>query len=252
MSGFSDLDPEAIGTALAGTRFNRIETVTQTGSTNQDVLERGRSGEAEGLVRVADTQTSGRGRRGRSWLAPSGGALLCSVLVRTAGNPELITATAGLAAIEAVESTTGLAPDLKWPNDLMLDDLKIAGILTETVGERGEIRLLVVGLGLNVNSHPDDVDVAGSISGSLGRRVERGRILESYLRNLDRTVTMLENETEALLTLYRRRCSTIGRDVAIDAPGGLVEGRAEGIDGHGRLLVSTDGVTVAVGSGDVA
>jgi len=161
------------------------------GSTNDVARDLAGLGAPEGTLVITDVQTAGRGRLDRSWIAPPGSSLLFSLLFRPATRPELamgLTMVAGLACAEAVEARTGLRPGLKWPNDLMLQDRKLAGILTEaeTVGDR--ISSVVVGVGLNVNvdfrqadASAELRDVAIGLSQALGQRVDRLSLLNAIL-----------------------------------------------------------------------
>lgn len=260
MSGIPEIDPDELGASLAGERFCRIETVDETGSTNADLIERGRAGEDEGLVLVADMQREGHGRLGREWVSPIGANILCSVLARPALAPEkvpLLTVAAGLAGRGGIEKATGLVPELKWPNDLMVGGKKLGGILTESVSSGGAVEFAVIGAGINVNWSASDIpaeikEIATSISEELGGRADRQAILHAYLVELDQAITLLERDEDALISRYREGCSTIGRDVSVRSDERLFEGEATGIDAHGRLLVETsEGETVAVDVGDV-
>ncbi|HEX6235736.1 MAG TPA: biotin--[acetyl-CoA-carboxylase] ligase [Acidimicrobiales bacterium] len=154
----------AVRAALAGTRFADVRWAASTGSTNADALALSRDGAAEGIVVVADHQRAGRGRRSRSWVAPPGGSLLVSVLLRPpASVAGAATMAAALAMAEAVERLAGVGPGLKWPNDLVVDDRKLAGILAEADWPAGSTissgyrppaaddrTAVIVGVGLNV------------------------------------------------------------------------------------------------------
>lgn len=246
---------------IGGARFGRVELVEETGSTNSDVDERARAGEDEGLVLVAGAQTSGRGRLGRSWLGQPGGSILCSVLVRPgldASHASLLTAAAGLAARDAIREITGLSVELKWPNDLMASGRKLGGILTESVLNGDAVEFCVVGMGLNVNwsreAIPAEIaDIATSISTELGRAVDRGAVLERFLREFEGYVELAERDQTHLIRRYKEGCSTIGRRVSVATASKAIEGVATGIDAHGRLLVSTDDEQiVAIDAGDVS
>lgn len=245
---------------IAGARFGRIEVVMETGSTNADVLARAKAGEPEGLVLVAEAQTAGHGRLQRPWIDEPGRSILCSVLVRPkldASHAQLLTVAGGLAALKAIIDVTNLSIELKWPNDLMVADRKLGGILTESVLEGASVACCVVGMGLNVNwsteSFPAEIrSIATSLSAELGREVDRNQLLEAYLRRFEEYVELAENAPESLIREYKTACSTIGRRVSIVSYSKRIEGIAVGVDLHGQLLVSTDDEQVAaVDSGDV-
>jgi BirA family biotin operon repressor/biotin-[acetyl-CoA-carboxylase] ligase len=239
------LIPERVRDLLSpSTRFTEIEVLTVTQSTNRVVAERAAGGAAEGLVVAAERQTAGRGRLDRSWEAEAGAALLVSILLRPAGlRPSrfyLLTAAAGLAAQEACRQVGGFTPDLKWPNDLLLGERKLAGILAEATGPA-----VVVGMGLNVHSAPADGAWADEAA---GRRIDRSEFLAAWLNGLDHHL----GNWDAVLSAYRRACSTIGRAVAVELAGDRVVGTAEDIDDDGRLVLRVaGGARVAVASGDV-
>ncbi|HET6952014.1 MAG TPA: biotin--[acetyl-CoA-carboxylase] ligase [Acidimicrobiales bacterium] len=284
MTGDPDPFPRAAGpngvrarAALAGTRFADVRWVAETGSTNADLLALARAGEPEGIVEVADHQTAGRGRRDRTWVAPPGGSLLLSVLLRPpAPVAGAVTMAAGVAMAAAVASVAGVTPGVKWPNDLVVatagGDRKLAGILAEadwpagsaiSAGYRApasyERAVVVVGLGINV-AWPDDVagdpafaalaDTATALSW-LGAAVDRVDLLVAFLRNLSaRYDALAAGGPAALMAEWRARSATLGRRVRVDLGGGEVEGTAVDITAEGHLVVETgagERRTVAVG-----
>ena len=228
----------------ASTRFTELELLDVTDSTNRVVAERAVAGAREGLVVVADLQTAGRGRLDRSWEAEPGAALLVTVLLRPDDLPSsrwhLLTAAAGLAACRACAEVAGFAPELKWPNDLLVGERKLAGILAEVTGGA-----VVVGMGCNVHAAPPGaawVDEAG------GKRVRRVDLLVAWLTALDGHL----GRWEPLAAAYRQACSTVGRRVVVERGHDRLVGLAEGIDDEGRLVVRVDvGPPVAVAAGDV-
>ena len=236
--GAGVLDTGARAT-LASTRFGDVTWVAEVGSTNDEVAVRARAGAPEGVVVVADRQAAGRGRRGRTWDAPAGSSLLVSVWLRPPA-PNLAVVSAGLAAVDACRSRTGVVPSLKWPNDLVVEGRgKLAGILADAVGDG-----VVVGLGLNVDWGEAPMPPgATSLTEVTGTAVDRSRLLVAYLVALEARCRQSPGD---LMTAYRAACSTIGRQVRVELPGGeLFEGRADGVDDDGRLVV--DGRPVAAG-----
>lgn len=243
---------------VAATRFGDVRRLDEIDSTNRLLLDEARRGAPEGVVAVADHQTAGRGRLGRSWKAPPGASLLVSVLLRPdleAARAHLATMAAGLAMVEAVWLTAGFTPSLKWPNDLVVGDRKLAGMLSEAELHHGRLDALVVGIGVNVNwdVFPGELaETAVACNQVADRPVDRAALLAVFLERLeDRYATLLRpGGDEMVLGEYRQRCSTIGRLVRVElAAGETLEGRACGVDDTGGLDVETsDGVTtVAVG-----
>ncbi len=244
-------EPLALGRVrahlAATTRFTEIDLLDVTDSTNRVVMERAAAGAPEGLVVAAELQTAGRGRLDRTWEAEAGTSLLVSILVRPVDLPtarwHLVTAAAGLAARRACQQVAGFTPDLKWPNDLLVGDRKLAGILAEARGTA-----LVVGMGCNVHDAPPG---AAWVDAAAGRSVDRSDLLGAWLAALDG----LLGRWDAVAADYAGSCATVGRAVSVERSGGRVAGRvliglAEAIDDQGRLVVrpaSGPAVTIAVG-----
>jgi len=253
--------------ALAGTRFERVEWVAETGSTNADLLAAATDPDIEAgeRVLVADHQTAGRGRLGRTWEAPPGTSLLFSTLVRTSlpvGRLHLVTMAVAVAASDACDAVAGVRPRLKWPNDLVVpgedgSTRKLAGILAESVVRDGGVVALVVGTGINVNWPSDLPDELAAIATSLDRHaghpVDREDLLVAVLRGLDPILGALEGPggAEALLLRYRHLSATIGQRVRVELGAGALEGVALDVADDGHLLVAVDSEAVRVAAGDV-
>lgn len=240
-----------------GTRFADVRRLAEVGSTNQVTAELAQAGAPEGVVVVADHQTAGRGRRGRSWEAGPGSSLLVSVLTRPApgtGPPTLLTVACGLAAAGACLDGAGFLPGLKWPNDVVVDDRKLGGILAEVMAGGPAPPAVVLGLGLNLAG---PVPVAGAIAADevAGRPVDRDALLGFFLDRLEQQYARLSTSSgrDRVLAEFRERCVTLGRDVRVDVPGGGVrEGRAADIAPDGSLMLAVSGErTVTVAAGDV-
>ena len=226
------------------TRFTRIDTFDEVDSTNRVARDEGRAGAPEGLVLVAEHQSAGRGRQGRSWEAPAGTALLVSVLLRPslpAAELHLVTAAVALAARDACSAAAGVDPAIKWPNDLLVADAKLAGILAESSGGA-----VVVGMGMNVTSHPEG---ATSLAASGWGRPDREALLAELLLRLDGYLDRWPQVSET----YRGACATVGRRVRAELPGGAIVGVAESIDVHGHLVVVPEagGEPVVLSAADV-
>jgi BirA family biotin operon repressor/biotin-[acetyl-CoA-carboxylase] ligase len=250
--------------ALVGTRFTDVRWVAETASTNDDVLALAREGAPEGVVVAADFQSAGRGRLERTWTAPPRRSLLVSILLRPELAPEdahLVTTAVACAAVEACDEVAGVAPRIKWPNDLLLASDghprgKVAGLLAESIVDGGRLTAVVVGMGLNVNwpAVPDELaGIAVALNHVVGRDIDREDLLVAVLRRLDewcRALTDDRGRTE-LLERYRSLCETLGARVRVDLPDGTVTGVAHDLDADGHLLVrSAEGEHVIV-VGDV-
>ena len=224
-------------------RFDEID------STNRYVLDEARAGAAEGLVVVADHQTAGRGRLGRTWTAPAGSSLLVSVLLRPslpAARLHLVTAAMALAAGDACEGESGVRPALKWPNDLIIGDprsgeRKLAGVLAEA-----ELPAVVVGLGLNLTW--PGASGAGALSDAAGRSIDASGLLDRLLVGLG----ALMADWDAVATRYQRDCVTVGRRVRVTLEEGeAFSGKAVDVDHNGYLRVATGGGVRVVSAADV-
>ena len=229
--------------------FTDVRWFAELDSTNRYLVDEARAGAPAGLVAVADHQTAGRGRLGRVWVAPPGASLLTSVLLRPALPPDrrhLLVTAAGLAMAEAVEATTGVVAGMKWPNDLLVGDRKLCGILAEAAGDA-----LVVGLGVNVEwtdvpAELTAVATACNLEG--GRPTDRRTLLDAFLLRYAARLADLD----AARRDYEARLVTLGRRVRVEQAGHVLVGTARGIDDDGRLLVeSAAGVVEAVAVGDV-
>lgn len=233
----------------------RVKHFDQIDSTNTYLKQRAVEGCAEGLVALADFQTAGRGRLDRSWEAPARSALLCSVLLRPpllVDDLQLVVASVALATRQALERLSGLRAQLKWPNDLIVHDRKLGGILAEIVVTTGATNV-VVGLGLNLTYEgPVDVE-ATSVRAETGLTLEPRAVLDIVLEELEVRRAQLNSEDgRALLRAdYARVLATIGKDVRIEGHDGVKTGRAHGVDHAGRLLVEIDGEVRVFGVGDV-
>ena len=230
---------------LIGTRFTDVRTFDELPSTNTALVEEARGGAPEGLVLVADHQTAGRGRLGRTWSAEPGTALLMSVLLRPPlpiAEVPVVLMAAGLAACDGVEAAAGFRPGLKWPNDLVVGDRKLAGLLTEATG--GGDPGIVLGLGINVTAAACPAELKGeatSCEEAAGRPVYRGELLVAFLTALEsRYSTVLAGGgRDATLTAYRADSATLGRRVRVDLTSGpALEGEATRLAGDGQLVVT--------------
>jgi BirA family biotin operon repressor/biotin-[acetyl-CoA-carboxylase] ligase len=256
--------------ALDGTRFREVRWFTELDSTNRYLADEASAGAAAGLVAVADEQSAGRGRLGRTWVAPAGASLLVSVLldaVAPAEERHLVVVAAALAAIEAVNAQCGFRPRLKWPNDLVVDDRKLAGLLAESVAEqpgadrrRGHAERrsrtkIVVGMGLNVewNTFPPEIEATATACNREGRAAPREELLVSWLRALDRRLRALAADGPSSLRADNIAASaTLGRRVRVERARDTLEGEAVALTDLGHLVVETaDGLEHAVNAGDV-
>lgn len=246
------LSPEIIRRGLV-TEFMGQEIICyqSIGSTNEVAKELAKQGAPQGTLVIAEEQTEGKGRRGRSWLAPAGSSLLISLVLYpplTASQIPRLTMASSLAVAYAIEETSNLSVHFKWPNDILLRGKKAGGILTE-ISIGGEILdHAVVGIGLNVNLDvrqiPEIADTATSLSMELGREVSRLELLRSVLRFMEREYRLLQ-QGELPGEKWATRLSLPGQKVKVTTPWGQQSGWAEGVDADGALIVRRDDGTKA-------
>ena len=224
-------------------------------STNALARDAAVGGAAEGLLILADEQTEGRGRHGRNWAAPPGSSLLLSLVVRPVVPQSSLALLPLLTGLVLAETITRHLPDaavaLKWPNDLLVDDAKAAGILVEAGAGHA-----VVGVGVNVDwrgiQRPAELAGATSLSEAAGATIDRWRLLAGFAGVFSRRYEQWQELPAAFLDGYRQRCATLGRRVRVSTLAGPdVDGEAVDVDRSGALLVRTDAGQVAVSAGDV-
>jgi BirA family biotin operon repressor/biotin-[acetyl-CoA-carboxylase] ligase len=263
------LDRAALRRALVrpGGLWRDLQVVESTGSTNADLLARAQAGEPEGAVLAAEEQRAGRGRMGRTWTSPPRAALTFSVLLKPAvplARRGWLPLLAGVAVATAVTQVTGVRTGLKWPNDLLTADAKLAGILAEAAGDA-----VVVGIGLNVSTEPEELShlLAATRPGALpatslraagATALDRASLLLAVLGELEHWYRAWQRaggdpDRSGLRAEYTRLSATIGRTVRAELPGGqALSGPVAGVDPDGRLLVRvSSGSEVAVAAGDV-
>jgi BirA family biotin operon repressor/biotin-[acetyl-CoA-carboxylase] ligase len=238
-----------------------IRVFQQTTSTNDIVEKLARDGVKEGVVVFAESQTGGRGRMGRSWVSPPGKGLWLSVLLRPSLRPHEATrlmVASAVAIHRAIESSTGLRPEIKWPNDLLLAGKKVGGILTELSAELDRVRYIILGIGINVNFGVNDFPaelrkVATSLKLQAGRPLSRAEIAVAILRELDQAYeAVVGGKFPELATEWEGRCSTLGRQVTIRVGDREITGRAEALGEEGALLLRTEhGHLERITGGDV-
>lgn len=255
------LDAAAIGDGLVGPGmpWRRLDVVDETGSTNADLLARAATGEdVDAAVLLAEYQNAGRGRHGRSWSAPPRAQIALSVGVDGSSVPRSgwgwLPLATGVAVVDALGAVAGVTAGLKWPNDVLVGDAKLAGILAEVAAPAP---VVVVGLGLNVTLTADEVpDPAATSLLMLGSAAtDRNTLTHRILRELARRVDAWRTAGGAdpkLVADYQRYSVTLGSRVQASLPGERdVVGVARAVDELGRLCIDTGGETVAVSAGDI-
>ncbi|MGH3500440.1 MAG: biotin--[acetyl-CoA-carboxylase] ligase [Nocardioidaceae bacterium] len=243
-------------------RWRDVEVLDEVESTNTVLAQQAAGGAPSGAVLVAEHQASGRGRLDRGWSAPVRSAITMSVLVRPHGMPlsswPWVPLLAGLAVAASVRHETTVPASLKWPNDVVVDDRKLAGVLVERVDGGAPGAAAVIGLGVNVSLSADELPTQNATSLLLeeATTTDRSVLVRAILRALDGLLSTWEcSGTEprnGLLPAYVDACSTLGRQVRVELPdGGSSTGEAVGVDETGRLLVRSTEGQQAFAAGDV-
>jgi BirA family transcriptional regulator, biotin operon repressor / biotin---[acetyl-CoA-carboxylase] ligase len=245
------LDAEALRRAVLrpGGLWRALDVTPSTGSTNADLLARARDGAPEGVVLAAEEQSAGRGRMGRSWQSPPRAALTFSLLLRPAPVPPArrgwLPLLAGTAVAGAVRTVAAVDARLKWPNDVLVGEAKLGGILAEAVGDA-----VIVGVGLNVSAAPSELPETALPATSLralgAASLAREPLLAGILAEFERWYLAWREaggdpDHCGLRAGYTKLSATIGRRVRVEMPGGqLLSGLAAGVDEDGRLLVRSE------------
>jgi len=256
------LTPDVLKRQLKGTLFGkRIYHFFKTDSTNRIAFELGHAGEMEGAIVLAEEQSAGRGRAGRTWHSERAAGIYVTLLLRPKLAPvqaPLLTMMAGLSAHAAVEAVTGLAVDLKWPNDLMIHGKKAGGILTEMHAEPGLVRFVVVGIGLNVNQErfPGELAaIATSLRQETGKTQSRMELLVRLLREFESDYNRFLREGVAGVIQRFEVVSSYAHGKKVRVTNGTESyvGTTAGLGPEGLLQVEReDGRVVTVIAGDVA
>lgn len=238
--------------------YATVTCVEQTGSTNTDLC--GQPGLADATVLVAEEQVAGRGRLGRQWSAPARSQLIVSISFTCPGLSTdrlgLVPLLVGMSMAEGIREATGVAVDLKWPNDLLVTGKKLAGILVEAP-EVSPVPRLVVGFGVNYDLAPAELPVehATSLALETSDLPPRETVLLAILRHVWEDMQRfraLGGAPVTVMSRYRALCATLGQPVRVALPGGqLLDGTAEDVTEAGELVVRADGARHVVAAGDV-
>ena len=254
------LGPAELEPHLAG-RWRDIRWLAETDSTQRVARELARAGAAEGTVVIAEAQTAGRGRLGRTWHSPRGVNLYCSIVLRPPLPPAAVpqvALVAGVAVAAALAEMPGLAPRVKWPNDVLIDGRKVAGILTEMEAEVERVHHVILGIGVNLNAPraafpPELRERATSLFLATGRRVDRAAVTGRLLAALEaRYGRFLEGGFEAVRAEWESYSCLTGTDVRVASAEGEMAGRVLGLDTDGALMLARpDGTSTRIVAGEV-
>jgi BirA family biotin operon repressor/biotin-[acetyl-CoA-carboxylase] ligase len=238
-----------------------IRVFRETPSTNDLIDKCARDGLKEGIVIFSESQSKGRGRLGRKWISPAKKGLWFSILLRPPLRPQETTQLTVLSATalrRAIEMQTGLRIEIKWPNDILVREKKVAGILTELYAELDRVNYVILGIGVNVNLAASDFTpevrkVATSLQIEMGKPVSRPELAVNILRELEQDYTRLrDGDFAQVADEWERHCTTIGQEIVIRAGEGRLRGVAESLGDDGALLLRSEhGHLERVMGGDV-
>lgn len=245
------LHPDDLIARLGTTKIigRDIRVFEQTTSTNDVIEKLARDGVKEGVVVFAESQTKGRGRLGRKWISPPRKGLWFSVLLRPDLRPQeatQLTVAAATALRRAIQNETGLQPEIKWPNDILIGGKKVAGILTELSAELDHVKHLILGIGVDANLAagefpPELRKLATSLKIESGKTISRPDLAVEILRELDRDYRRVcSRQFESLADEWEEHCTTIGQQVQIQIGERRIRGRAESLDDDGALRLRTE------------
>lgn len=218
----------------------------------------------DGTVVIAETQVSGKGRQGRSWISPKGGIWLSVILHPRfdVGKVTLVPFAAAIALSSAIKKTLGIQTELKWPNDVTLSGKKIAGMIIDASIESTSIESLILGVGINFRVDPKQIEKRikdGSNFYGVATLVDKNnaakpaRLVQVFLEELEKTLALIDaGKTQSILNQWSKRSSTIGRDVSVSNPEGKITGRAVKLDRDGSLVIRQNSQLIKVTTGDVA
>jgi BirA family biotin operon repressor/biotin-[acetyl-CoA-carboxylase] ligase len=233
----------------------RVEHFDQIDSTNTWMAEKARNGAPEGTVAYADFQSAGRGRLDRVWEAAAGSSLLCSLLLTPPLNADELSwavACVALGARAALVRLCGVRPDIKWPNDLMVGEKKLAGLLAEVVATNDDLAV-VVGIGVNLTARASSDERATNVAHEAGVTITPRALLDILLEEVEWRRRAIEDDQgfDRLREEYERALVTLGQTVRVETPHDIVVGEALGVDRQGRLVVLVDDAKRVFDVGDV-
>lgn len=243
-----------LNTKIIGKKIIILDTVA---STMDEAFRLGMENCLEGTVVCAESQSKGRGRLGRVWASPKNKGLYFSFVLRPSlplNQLSQLTLMSAVALAEAIENISDLKPLIKWPNDILLGSRKLAGILTELRAESDQVKFVVVGIGLNVNTSPHQlIKGASSLKVAAGHGFDRAQVFQAVLRSLEKWyLRLLRHEFAQVMKEWKKRSATLKKRIRITDPNGIIEGEAVDLDDDGALLIRKDnGIIVKKTAGDI-
>lgn len=244
-----------LNAAVLGNKLFLFETIDSTNTCAKTLAE---AGMEEGAIILAESQSEGKGRLGRVWISEPGKNLLFSCILRPSLEKEqagLLTFFAAVAVARALEQSTGLHVECKWPNDLLLNGKKCCGILLESSLSSGKLAYSILGIGVNVNQRDFQNDLcrtATSLAREAGAEIDRKRLFQNIVAELDTLyLDVKKNQFSRIVTEWNNRCTMLGRNIQVDCGGVIIRGKAAGLHTDGGLVVRTTTGNEIVYAGDV-
>lgn len=255
------ITPEELRPMLESNSLGKeINYYNEINSTNEKAKALAREGSTEGTLVIADRQSAGKGRMGRSWISPEGTGIWMSLILKPEILPQYasqLTLVAGLCMCEAIIEVTGLEAYIKWPNDIVVNGKKVCGILTEMSAEMERINYIIIGTGVNVNQKefPEDLPFATSLALEGGHNYIRASLIKAFLERFEKEYKhyKLSSSLVAILNRYEKHCITLGKTVKITSGNEVFIAEAKAVTGDGNLIVETEtGEEKLVYSGEVS
>jgi len=240
---------------------NKIYFYDEIDSTNNEAKKKAEDGATQGTLVITECQNSGRGRRGKKWISPSGSGIWMSFVLRPTIHPygaSMITLVAALSVVSALKNIKNLECSIKWPNDIVANGKKICGILTEMSSELDSVNYIVIGIGINVNitEFDEDIkDIASSVFLETGLTIKRSQVVADFARYFEKyySIFMQTQDMSGLLDAYNKLLVNAGREVKISNINSQFIGNAIGINNKGELLVKKhDGNIEKIMAGEVS
>ncbi|MFH1354690.1 MAG: biotin--[acetyl-CoA-carboxylase] ligase [Candidatus Omnitrophota bacterium] len=243
-----------LNTQFIGKRIHYFDSLA---STMDMAMQLGMKRAPEGTLVLAEYQTRGRGRLGRDWSSPRYKGIYLSLILRPKMLPQrasILTLLCAVSIWEAIQAITGIDTQIKWPNDILIDNMKLGGILTELIASTDEIKFMVVGIGLNINNDKKSlVPQATSLKEKKGEMISRVRLLQEILRKIECNYLIFQQKGAGLfIEKWRKQSVTLGKRVKVQCHKKVIEGVAQDIDTDGGLLIRNDsGMIQKIMAGDV-
>jgi BirA family biotin operon repressor/biotin-[acetyl-CoA-carboxylase] ligase len=241
-----------LNTKFVGRHLYYYHQLPTTMGTAKDLVKKGA---AEGTVVIAGTQTAGKGRIGRTWLSPDGSLAMSVILKPPLKNLPQLVMIASLGVVSAIKQVAGLKAHIKWPNDVMIKDKKVCGILIENEVKGGRVNFAVIGIGINVNFNPLDfpeiADIATSLSHETGTEISHIELTSTLLSELERLYLGVQAGA-AVHREWQKKMETLGKRIKVNAGKTVEQGKAETVTENGNLILRrADGSLAEIVAGDV-